>query len=76
MARQEVERRLGSELNRILSETALATIPQDGQVITTYSQDRVIAGIPPAPTPEEDRQLLRETGRKVVEECQQLTQTA
>ena len=49
---------------------------QAGPVIATYSQDRVIAGIPPAPTPEEDRQLLRETGRKVVEECQQLAQTA
>jgi len=43
---------------------------QAGQVISTYSQDRVIAGIPPAPTPEEDRQLLRETARKVVEDCQ------
>jgi len=49
--------------------------PPTGQVITTYSQDRVIAGIPPAPTPEEDRQLLRETGRKVVEDCQRLAQT-
>ena len=48
---------------------------QAGQVISTYSQDRVIAGIPPAPTPEEDRQLLRETGRKVVEDCQRLAQT-
>jgi phenylpropionate dioxygenase-like ring-hydroxylating dioxygenase large terminal subunit len=48
---------------------------QAGKVISTYSQDRVIAGIPPAPTPEEDRQLLRETGRKVVEDCQRLAQT-
>ncbi len=48
---------------------------QAGQIISTYSQDRVIAGIPPAPTPEEDRQLLRETGRKVVEDCQRLAQT-
>ena len=38
-----------------------------GEVMTTYSQDRVIAGIPLAPTPEADRQLLREMGRKVVE---------
>src|SRR5262249_25188228 len=51
-------------------------IHQTGQVITTYSQDGVIAGIPLAPTPEEDRQLLRETGRKVVEDCQRLAQTA
>jgi Rieske 2Fe-2S protein len=48
---------------------------QAGKVISTYSQDRVIAGIPPAPTPEEDRHLLRETGRKVVEDCQRLAQT-
>jgi hypothetical protein len=48
---------------------------QTGQVIATYSQDRVIAGIPPAPTLEEDRQLLRETGRQVVEDCQRLAQT-
>ena len=41
---------------------------QAEQVISTYSQDRVIAGIPPAPTPEEDRQLLRQTGRQVVED--------
>lgn len=40
-----------------------------------YSHDRVVLGIPPAPTPEEDRQLLREIGRKVVEDCQRLTQT-
>jgi nitrite reductase/ring-hydroxylating ferredoxin subunit len=49
---------------------------QAGQVLTTYSQDRVIAGIPPAPTPEADRQLLREIGRKVVEDCQRLAQTS
>jgi nitrite reductase/ring-hydroxylating ferredoxin subunit len=48
---------------------------QAGKTISTYSQDRVIAGIPPAPTPEEDSQLLRETGRKVVEDCQRLAQT-
>ena len=45
---------------------------QAGQVIQTYAHDRVVAGIPPAPTPEEDRQLLREIGRKVVEDCQRL----
>ena len=49
---------------------------QAGQVISTYSQDRVIAGTPPAPTPEADRQLLREMGRKVVTDCQQLVQTS
>jgi nitrite reductase/ring-hydroxylating ferredoxin subunit len=45
-------------------------ICQDGKVIATYSQDRVVSGIPPAPTPEEDRRLVREVGRKVVEDCQ------
>jgi nitrite reductase/ring-hydroxylating ferredoxin subunit len=42
---------------------------QDEQIIPTYCQDRVIAGLPPAPTPEEDRLLLREIARKVVEEA-------
>jgi hypothetical protein len=41
---------------------------QGGQVIPTYSQDRVVLGIPPAPTPAEDSRLLREIGRKVVAE--------
>ncbi len=47
---------------------------QAGQVITTYSQDSVVSGIPLAPTPEEDRRLLRVMGRKVVEDCQRLAQ--
>jgi hypothetical protein len=46
--------------------------PQDGRIIPTYSQDRVVTGIPPAPTREEDTRLLREIGRKVVEESQRL----
>jgi phenylpropionate dioxygenase-like ring-hydroxylating dioxygenase large terminal subunit len=37
----------------------------EGQIIPTYSQDTIVR-IPPAPTPEEDRQLLIETGRKVL----------
>jgi len=45
---------------------------QAGQVIQTYAHDRVVVGIPPAPTPDEDRRLLREIGRKVVEDCQRL----
>ena len=49
---------------------------QTGQVIWTYSQDRVITGTPPAPTPEADRQLLREIGRKVVADCQQRVQAS
>jgi hypothetical protein len=43
-------------------------LAQGGQVIPTYSQDRVVLGIPPAPTPAEDSRLLREIGRKVVAE--------
>lgn len=42
---------------------------QAGQIIPTYSQDRVIVGVSPAPTLEEDRRLLREIARKVVEEA-------
>src|SRR6266852_3988402 len=33
---------------------------QNGQVISTFDNDRVQSGIPPAPTPEEDSRLLRE----------------
>ena len=40
---------------------------QEGPVIPTYSHEWVLS-IPPAPTPEEDRQLLRDTGRKMVED--------
>ncbi len=43
----------------------------DGQadgIVPTYSYDWV-RRIPPAPTPAQDRLLLRETGRRVVEEC-------
>ncbi|MGH8070787.1 MAG: Rieske 2Fe-2S domain-containing protein [Candidatus Entotheonellia bacterium] len=45
---------------------------QGGKVIPTYSQDKVVSGIPPAATPEGDSKLLREIGRKVVEDCQRL----
>lgn len=41
---------------------------QAGQLIRTYSQDRVVAGVPPAATLAEDCRLLREIARKVVEE--------
>jgi hypothetical protein len=40
--------------------------PFNGQTIQTYSHDRVVPGIPAAPTPEDERRLLREIGRKVV----------
>ena len=38
----------------------------NGKVIATYGHDRVVSGIPPAATPEEDKQLLREVARDVV----------
>lgn len=41
-------------------------ILRNGDAVPTYSHDRVIAGIPPAATPEEDRRLLREVARNVV----------
>ncbi len=37
-----------------------------GKVIATFAHDRVVSGIPPAATPEADRQLLREVARNVV----------
>jgi hypothetical protein len=37
----------------------------DGTVIRTFTQD-VVLRVPPAPTPEADRRLLRVTGRQVV----------
>jgi hypothetical protein len=43
-------------------------LSRDGQIVPTYSQDRVVVGIPPASTPAEDSRLLREIGRKVVAE--------
>jgi hypothetical protein len=37
---------------------------RDGGVIPTYCNDTVVR-VPPAATPELDRQLLRETGRRL-----------
>jgi nitrite reductase/ring-hydroxylating ferredoxin subunit len=44
-------------------------ILQNGSAIPTYCHDRVILGIAPAPTPQEDRLLLREVARNVVAEA-------
>jgi len=41
-------------------------ILRNGGAVPTYSHDRVVAGIPPAATPEADKQLLCEFGRWVV----------
>ncbi len=71
---------LRNMLRRDIRAVQNGTDPQriDGraeQSITTYSQDRVLTGIPLAPTPEADRQLLRDMGRKVVDDCQRLAHT-
>jgi len=42
-------------------------ILKNGAAIPTYSHDRVVSGISPAPTPAEDKRLLREVARNVVE---------
>lgn len=44
----------------------------NGQTIPTYCQDRVLAGVPVVPTAAADRQILQQTGRHLVEECQRL----
>jgi hypothetical protein len=40
----------------------------NGAAIATFAHDRVVPGIPPAATPEEDSRLLREVARNVVAE--------
>jgi len=40
----------------------------NGAAISTYSHDRVVRGIAPAPTSEADRQLIREVARNVVKQ--------
>jgi hypothetical protein len=41
-------------------------ILHNGGAIPTHSHDRVVSGIPPAGSPDADKQLLRDTARKVV----------
>ena len=41
---------------------------RNGSVIATFAHDRVVSGIPPAPTAEQDSRLLREVARNVVTE--------
>src|SRR5271169_4162473 len=43
--------------------------PPNGKTVPTFSHDRVVPGIPPAATPEEDKRLLREIARKVVSDA-------
>ena len=42
---------------------------RNGSAVPTYGQDRVLSGVAPAPTPEEDRELIREVARGVVQEA-------
>jgi hypothetical protein len=39
---------------------------RNGAAVPTYSHDRVVSGVTPASTPEQDRRLLREIARGVV----------
>src|SRR5262249_32638813 len=41
---------------------------QNGKAVATYGHDRVVSGIPPAATLDEDKRLLREVARGVVTE--------
>ena len=41
-------------------------ILKNGAAVPTYSHDRVVSGIPAAPTPAEDKRLLRKVARNVV----------
>jgi phenylpropionate dioxygenase-like ring-hydroxylating dioxygenase large terminal subunit len=41
-------------------------ILKNGAAVPTYSHDRVVSGILPAPTPADDKRLLREVAHKVV----------
>jgi len=43
-------------------------ILEDGKAVPTYGHDRVVSGIAPASTPEEDRRRLRELARSIVAE--------
>jgi nitrite reductase/ring-hydroxylating ferredoxin subunit len=43
-------------------------ILKNGRALPTYSHDRVVSGIAPAPTPEADGKLLRQVARNVVRE--------
>ena len=43
-------------------------ILSNGSAVPTYCHDRVISGIAPAPTPNEDRRLLRKVARDVMDE--------
>jgi hypothetical protein len=42
--------------------------PRPGAATATYAHDRVVPGVPPAGTPEEDSRLLRQVARNVVAE--------
>jgi hypothetical protein len=50
-------------------EDLVSPMLRNGAAIPTYSHDRVVSGIAPAPTPETDRELLREVARNVVGEA-------
>ena len=49
-------------------EELASPLLRDGEIIATYSQDRVVSGVAPAPTHEADRRLIREIARNAVSE--------
>ena len=49
-------------------EELISPLLRNGEIIATYSQDRVVSGIAPAATHEADRQLIREIARNAVSE--------
>jgi phenylpropionate dioxygenase-like ring-hydroxylating dioxygenase large terminal subunit len=65
MMRNMIRRDIRANRN---GETLGSPMLRNGAAVPTYSHDRVVAGIAPVGTPEEDRRLLREVARKVVAE--------
>jgi len=51
-----------------VGEELISPLLRDGDIIPTYSQDRVVSGIASAATRETDRQLIREIARNAVRE--------
>jgi hypothetical protein len=63
MFRQQIRRGIRAVQN---GETPQGLCREVGAVISTYCNDTIVR-VPPAPTPEEDRQLMRATGRTLAE---------
>ena len=71
-ARDEREGGFRRDIRRGIQDITVGKYPQglsreEGKPITTYCNDTVVR-VPPAPTLEEDKVLMRETGRRLAEE--------